>query len=175
MNHRRVFFAVAASAAILAYLTIVVGGDLTATGSGFACGASWPFCPGGVIPPDLNNPSVATEFTHRVVAFTTSLLILATLVLALLWYRREARILLLSAGSMALLVVQVLLGMATVQSKLSPDIVTAHLALGTATFAAALVLAVLAWTLPPAKAAADARPAGGSLHQEVDEQQRSEG
>lgn len=145
MDRRRVFQIIAIAAAVAAYLTIVVGGDLTATESGLACGASWPFCPGGVIPPNLNNPSVAREFTHRVVAFATSLLILATLLLALLWYRRERRILILSASTFVLLVAQVLLGMATVQSGLSPDIVTAHLALGTATFASALVLAVLSF------------------------------
>jgi cytochrome c oxidase assembly protein subunit 15 len=143
MNRRRIFQLFAIAAALMAYLTIVVGGDLTASGAGFACGASWPFCPGGVIPPDLNNPNVATEFTHRVVAFATSLLILATLILALLWYRRERRVLFLSVASFVLLVAQVLLGMATVQSDLAPDVVTAHLALGTATFAAALVLAVI--------------------------------
>lgn len=158
MNRRRMFQAIALAAALAAYLTIVVGGDLTATGSGLACGASWPFCPGGVIPSNLNNPSVATEFTHRVVAFTTSLLILAALILALLWYRRERRILLLSVTTMVLLVAQVLLGMATVQSDLSPDVVTAHLALGTATFAAALVLAVVSFLPMPPRAAPAAAP-----------------
>lgn len=149
MNRRRVFQVVVILAALMAYLTIIVGGDLTATESGFACGSSWPFCPGGVIPPNLNNPSVAREFTHRVVAFATSLLILATLILALLWYRREPRILYLSVASMALLVIQVVLGMATVQSGLSSIVVTAHLALGTATFAVVLVLAVLSVMRPP--------------------------
>ncbi len=148
MNRRRVFQVIAMAAALAVYLTIVVGGNLTATESGMACGASWPFCPGGIIPPNLNNAAVAREFTHRVVAFATSVLILATLVLALLWYRRESRILFLSVASMVLLVAQVLLGKVTVQSALSPDIVTAHLALGTATFASALVLAVVS-LLPP--------------------------
>lgn len=156
MNRRKVFLAVVVAATLMAYLTIVVGGDLTATESGFACGANWPFCPGGIIPPNLNNPKVAVEFTHRVVAFTTSLLILAALILALLWYRKEPKILYLSVASMALLIVQVLLGMATVQSDLSPDVVTAHLALGTATFAATLVLTVVCLLRPPAEPA----PAG---------------
>jgi cytochrome c oxidase assembly protein subunit 15 len=158
MNRRRIFQVIAIASALAAYLTIVVGGDLTASGAGFACGASWPFCPGGVIPPDLNNPNVATEFTHRVVAFATSLLILATLLLALVWYRRERRILFLSVASMGLLVVQVLLGMATVQSGLATDVVTAHLALGTATFAAALVLAVISLLPPSSEAAGQAAP-----------------
>ena len=92
------------------------------------------------------------------VAFATSLLIFATLVLALLWYRREPRIVYLSVASMVLLVAQVLLGMATVQSTLSPDVVTAHLALGTATFATALVLAVVSLMPPAAKPAAEGAP-----------------
>ncbi len=158
MSRRKVFLAVVVAATLMAYVTIVVGGDLTATDSGFACGSSWPFCPGGVIPPNLNNPSVAREFTHRVVAFTTSLLILATLILALLWYRRDPRILYLSVASMGMLVVQVLLGMVTVQSDLSPDVVTAHLALGTATFAATLVLAVVCLLRPPAEPGPAAAP-----------------
>ncbi len=146
------------AAALAAYLTIVIGGDLTASGSGLACGESWPFCPGGVIPPNLSNPSVATEFTHRVVAFITSLLILATLVLALLWFRRDRRILFLSVGTFVLLVAQVLLGMATVQSQLSAAIVTAHLALGTATFASALVLAVISLLPASGKPAPEGAP-----------------
>ncbi len=158
MNRRQVFQVIVVLASVMAYVTIVVGGDLTASGSGLACGDSWPFCPGGVIPPDLNNPSVATEFTHRVVAFTTSLLILATLILALLWYRRDRLVLLLSVTSFLLLLVQVLLGMATVQSKLATDVVTAHLALGTATFAAALVLAVALWMRPRAAPAPSGAP-----------------
>ncbi len=148
MDRRRVFQVVVILAAAMAYLTIVVGGDLTASNAGFACGESWPFCPGGIIP-DLSQPGVAIEFTHRVVAFTTSLLILITLILAFLWYRREARIFFLSVVSFLLLAAQVVLGMVTVQSVLNPAVVTAHLAVGTATFAAVLVLAVLSFMRPP--------------------------
>ncbi len=144
MDRRRVFQVVVILAAAMAYLTIVVGGDLTASNAGFACGDSWPFCPGGIIP-DLSQPGVAIEFTHRVVAFATSLLILLTLILAFLWYRRDARIFFLSVVSFLLLAAQVVLGMATVQSVLDPAVVTAHLAVGTATFAAVLVLAVLSF------------------------------
>ena len=175
MNRLKVFLAVVIAATLLAYLTIIVGGDLTATDSGLACGANWPFCPGGIIPSNLNNPSVLREFSHRVVAFATSLLLLVTLVLALLWYRREPRILYLSVGPMGLLVIQVVLGMVTVQSDLSPDIVTAHLALGTATFGAALVLAVVTSMRPPGEPVSRGQPGKASLHQEVDEQHRAEG
>lgn len=149
MNRRRVFQVVVLLAAVLAYLTIVIGGDLTASGAGFACGESWPFCPGGIIP-DLSNPQVAIEFTHRVVAFTTSLLILIELILAFLWYRKEGMLLWLSATTFLLLLAQVILGMVTVQSDLNAGVVTAHLAIGTATFASALVLAVVSLMGPRA-------------------------
>ncbi len=148
MDRRRVFQIVVIASVLAASLTIVVGGDLTASASGFACGESWPFCPGGVIP-DLSQPGVAIEFTHRVVAFVTSLLILATLILAFLWFRNDRRVFSLSVTTFLLLVAQVLLGMVTVQTKLDPLVVTAHLAIGTATFAAALVLAVVLSLAPP--------------------------
>ncbi len=149
MDRRRLFQIIAIVGALAAYLTVIVGGDVRSDLAGMACGESWPFCAGGIIP-DLSNPQVAIEFTHRVVAFATSLLILVELILAFLWFRKEARILYLALATMILLVAQVILGMVTVQSQLSPDVVTAHLALGTATFASALVLAVVSLlALPP--------------------------
>lgn len=157
MDRRRVFRIVVILSALAAYLTIIVGGDLTASGAGFACGESWPLCPGGIVP-DLSQPGVAVEFTHRVIAFTTSLLILVTLILAFMWFRKDWRILSLSVSTMALLVAQVLLGAVTVQTDLNPAIVTAHLAIGTATFAATLVLAVVMWMSPPTKTAAGGAP-----------------
>jgi cytochrome c oxidase assembly protein subunit 15 len=154
LDRRRVFQIVVIAAALAAYLTIVIGGDLTASDAGFACQDSWPFCPGGVIP-DLSQPGVAIEFTHRVVAFATSLLILATLILAFLWFRKDRRIFPLSVTTFLILFAQVLLGMVTVQTRLDPSVVTAHLAIGTATFAVALVLAVVLSLTPPSKAAAE--------------------
>lgn len=150
MDRRRIFYVVVIASALAAYLTIVVGGDLTASEAGFACGESWPLCPGGIIP-DLNQPGVAIEFTHRVVAFATSVLILVTLLLAFLWFRSDRRILSLSVTTFALLFAQVLLGGVTVQTDLNPLVVTAHLAIGTATFAVALVLAVVLSLSPPSR------------------------
>lgn len=157
MDRRRIFQIVVLASTIAAYLTIVVGGDLTASENGFACGASWPLCPGGLVP-DLSQPGVALEFAHRVVAFTTSILILVLLVLALLWFRKDRRITSLSVSTMALLIAQVLLGAVTVQTNLDPAVVTAHLAIGTATFATALVLAVVLWISPPSGRASEATP-----------------
>lgn len=155
MDRRRVFQVLAIVAAVAAYLTVIVGGDVRSDVAGMACGESWPFCAGGIIP-DLSNPKVAIEFAHRVIAFATSLLILAALILAFVWFRNEKRVLYLALASMVLLVAQVILGMVTVQSQLDPNVVTAHLALGTATFAATLVLAVVSLMTLPARPRAEA-------------------
>jgi len=157
MNRRRIFQIVAIAGAFAAYLTIIIGGDVRSSEAGLACGASWPLCSGGLIP-DLSNPNVAIEFAHRVIAFVTSLVILTTLILALLWYRTDRRVLLLAIASMVLLVSQVILGMVTVQSDLNGAVVTAHLALGTATFATALVLAVVSLMPSPPKPAIEGAP-----------------
>lgn len=157
MNRRRVFQAIAIAGAVLAYLTIIVGGDVRSSGAGMACTDTWPLCGGSVLP-DFSQPGVAIEFAHRVVAFATSLLVLITLILALLWYRMDRRVVSLSVSTMALLFAQVLLGAVTVQTDLNPTIVTAHLALGTATFATALVLAVVSLLPPAGKMSAEGAP-----------------
>ena len=157
-RRRRIFQALAVSAAIAAYVTVVVGGDVRSSGAGMACGDAWPFCSTGIIP-DFSQPGVPIEFAHRVAAFVTSLMILAVLVLAYLWYRRDMNTIALAAASMALLISQVWLGMETVAQDLSPPLATAHLAVGTATFATALSLAVMVLVAPPGRS---------SLHHEMD-------
>ena len=150
----RIFQAVAVGAAIAAYLTVVVGGDVRSSGAGMACGDAWPFCSSGIIP-DFSLPGVAVEFAHRVAAFLTSILILVTLILAYLWYRRDPKTIVLASASMGLLVSQVRLGMATVAQNLDPTLVTAHLAVGTATFATALSLAVVTLVAAPERPSLD--------------------
>ena len=157
MNRRRVFQIVAIAGALAAYLTIIVGGDVRSSGAGMACTDSWPLCSGSFLP-DFSQPGVAIEFAHRVVAFATSLIVLITFILAFLWFRKDWRITSLSVSTLALLFAQVLLGAVTVQTKLDPTIVTAHLALGTATFATALVLAVVSLMPPASKPAAEGAP-----------------
>lgn len=167
MNRRRIFQFVAIASAVAAYLTIIVGGDVRSSGAGLACGSDWPLCNGGVIP-NLSDPSVLIEFSHRILAAATSVLLLATLLLAFFWFRKDLRIVSLAVTSFALVLSQALLGAVTVQTDLNPTIVTAHLALATATFAAALVLAVLSFVPPSAKPAAGDTPSSPSAHSEVE-------
>ncbi|MBI3015114.1 MAG: heme A synthase [Candidatus Tectomicrobia bacterium] len=111
------------------YLLLVVGGIVSATGSGLAC-PDWPLCRGQLIPP-LEGP-VLIEYGHRVLAALVGLLVLSTAVTA---WRRRRRIPGVGAAAgvaLFLLLAQVLLGAVTVLGELPVEIVTAHLALGSA-------------------------------------------
>jgi len=138
-----------------AYATIVLGGTVRGMGAGLAC-PDWPLCHGSAIP-DLRDPTVAVEYAHRLAAALTSLSILLTMVFAILWFRPERRLGTLSFMSFALLVTQVAVGAVTITSENDPVVVTIHLALGTATFASALIVSLFALR-PSSLGAASPRP-----------------
>src|SRR5438874_2306919 len=145
-DRRRFYQVVAILAAVCAYATIVLGGTVRGMDAGLAC-TDWPLCNGSIVP-NLGDPRVAVEYAHRLVAAVTSLSILLTMVLALLWYRAELRLVLLSMVAFGILVAQVGLGALTITSALNWVIVTIHLALGTATFAFGLLVALFALRMP---------------------------
>jgi cytochrome c oxidase assembly protein subunit 15 len=148
LNRRRLLEIVAALGAISAYATIVLGGTVRGMGAGLAC-PDWPLCNGSAIP-DLRDPAIVVEYAHRLAAALTSLSVLLTMVIAILWFRPERRLVTLSFMSFALLATQVAVGALTITSENHPVVVTIHLALGTATFASALIVALVAiWRATP--------------------------
>lgn len=153
LNRRRIFQHMAIAATVCAYATIVLGGTVRGMGAGLAC-PDWPLCNNSVVP-DLGDPLVAVEYAHRLVAALTSLFLLLTMAFALLWFRSELRLVTLSFMAFAILVTQVAFGALTITSSLDWVVVTIHLALGTATMAAALILALVSLWPPPAAAAAE--------------------
>jgi protoheme IX farnesyltransferase len=120
-----VFRWLALAAAVMTFLLIVVGGIVRVTGSGLGC-PDWPLCHGQLIPP--LEFTALIEYSHRLTASLTSPLILATTIVAWARYRRTSWVFWPSVASLALLVVQVLLGGVTVVMELPPTIVAAHLA-----------------------------------------------
>lgn len=126
--------------AIATYVLIIVGGYVSASGSGLAC-PDWPTCNGQILPALTGH--VLVEYTHRLIAAVVSLLITATWLVIALRYRRERNIFIVSTMGLILLFAQVLLGMVTVQSELNAVVTAGHLGLGSAVFALVLVNALL--------------------------------
>lgn len=148
IDRRRSLQIVALLGALSAYATIVLGGTVRGMGAGLAC-PDWPLCHGSVVP-NLEDPLVVVEYAHRLAAAVTSFCLLLTFALALLWFRSESRLVILSFLTLAILATQVGIGALTIASSLDWVIVTIHLALGTATFASALVVTMVSlWHVPP--------------------------
>ncbi len=156
----------AVAAAAFAYALIVLGAVVRITGSGMGCGDNWPLCNGHLIPP-LNDINTVLEWGHRQVAAALSVL---TLLLALLAYLRRSEpggagpggTLRPACMSVALLLVQVLLGAVTVWLELPPTIVMLHLGTAIALIAALTFTALRAGAAgaPPVAAAV---PRGGII------------
>jgi len=137
------FQRLALATAVATYLLVVIGGTVRVTNSGLSC-PDWPACHGRLVP--TADGHVLIEYFHRLFASLVSVLILATAAVAWRWHRRDRAAVTLASAAIGVLIVQILLGGATVTQKLSPEIVTAHLAtamllLATVTLTAATALA----------------------------------
>ena len=118
----------------LIYLVIVLGAYTRAIGAGLACGTDWPLCKGYIIPPDILRLPVFLEYTHRVSAMATLILVFS--VEYLVWTRyRSYRNAFITANAMALLfTAQVVVGAVVVVYKLLYIASMTHLAIATVTF-----------------------------------------
>ncbi len=111
----------------LATLILVgVGALVRATGSGLGC-PDWPTCHGGLVPPGDMGHQPIIEFTHRYVAATVGLLVVATAVYAWRYYRAVPAVLWTAIIVVPLVMLQGLLGAITVWRELPPAVVATHL------------------------------------------------
>ncbi len=124
---------------ISTYILIVIGGYVSASGSGLAC-PDWPTCNGELIPALTGH--VLIEYTHRLFALVVTVFVTVTWLVAVSRYREERNILFLSTTSLVLLFGQVLLGMITVRTELNAVVTAAHLGLASGVFAFVLVNAM---------------------------------
>jgi len=130
----------------LAYLQIVFGAIVRITGSGLGCGDHWPTCKGEWFPPLLSTHLVI-EITHRFIAASLLVAIVALLVLA--WRRRSEPgvggprgVLHTVELAAALWFAPAILGAITVWLELPPLVIVVHLLLAV-TLLAVLALAVI--------------------------------
>lgn len=140
----------AVAATATTFLLVGIGGLVRATGSGLGC-PGWPRCFGRWVPP-LEYHAVI-EYTHRLVAAVTVVLIGTLAVVAWRRYRDVPRVFLPAVGSLGVVLVQAGLGAMVVEGRLAALLVTAHLATAMA------LVAVLAYVTVAAYAP-DRRSAG---------------
>ena len=132
--------------AVSALALVVLGGVVRVTGSGLGC-PDWPLCHGGILPPwELK---AVIEYAHRIVAsLVVGPLVVVTVGLAWLAYRRQPAVVAWTTIALLLLIAQALLGGATVLNELPGAIVAAHLALGEALLVCLILVSVLAYRGP---------------------------
>ena len=129
------------TAAVVAWLLIVLGAIVRITGSGLGCGNHWPLCNGRLLPP-LDLPTLI-EYGHRLVAAVVTTLVVA--LAAYTWRLRRG----LGIGdsprpsrapyvALGLLAIQITLGAITVKLDLPPWTIILHL--GTAMLLLATLL-----------------------------------
>ncbi|OOY41693.1 hypothetical protein BOV91_10130, partial [Solemya velum gill symbiont] len=138
------------SAALLAFIVVVLGAFVRLTDAGLGC-PDWPGCYGLLTAPEVGSQTADimhtesgvakawNEMIHRYVAGILGLLVLALTVIAVLNRRDPEQPVAVPVALLALVIFQALLGMWTVTMLLRPEIVTLHLLMGMAT------LAILWW------------------------------
>jgi heme A synthase len=141
----KVFRGFAVAAAVLAFAIAVLGSWVRINGAGLTC-PDWPLCHGALVP-SLEG-GVILEWSHRLIAFIESFVVLGAIVTGWRVRREIAGV----SGTLAALgivfLVQVGLGGATVLLSNSPPSVALHWGTGMALLATLTVLAVLSIVKP---------------------------
>src|SRR5216117_44872 len=166
----RGFTRLAWTAAGFTYLLIILGAIVRITGSGMGCGEHWPLCNGKLLPP-LDLPTLI-EYTHRLVAASVSILVLALATYAR-WLREGAgsreqdssngpiavsshrptvRPSVAPYAALGLLALKVALGALTVKLELPPWTVIVHLGTAMLLLATLIVAARESLGAPPSRA-----------------------
>lgn len=143
---------------VVTYFLIVAGGVVRVTGSGLGCGVvnDWPLCHGALLPP-LRQDAII-EFTHRWLAATSTALVVAMVTVAWLRYRHLTRIVRPATAVVALFIVQIILGAATVKLGLPGAVILIHLANALLLLGALVYITFVAWTTGTPRGDVDLSP-----------------
>jgi len=137
--------------ALFAYLQIALGGVVRVSGSGLGC-PDWPLCNGRPYPPA--NVHSIIEYSHRAVGSVTGILIIATVVMAWVVFRkRRPMVAWLATASLIGVVGEGVLGGIVVAKELSPWLVVVHL--GLAMIILGFLIATTVAAMPPFEGVSD--------------------
>ena len=111
---------------------MLIGVYITSSYQGLSC-PDWPLCPNGL---GIPGPEYLFEHIHRMLVIITSGFIIATAIYAYINARSVSTTAILAA---VIVIIQIILGMIMVYSKLHPLLVATHLATGILLFAMLLL------------------------------------
>ena len=128
---------------IILYSLMFIGGYVSSAGLGLTC-PEWPLCPNGIMP----NEEYFIEWTHRLIAATTGILVIATAIGS--WLNKNAgrKIKFTSTFAATLVVTQITLGALVIDLKLHAVLVAIHLGVGILLFSMVLLTTLFAFRIP---------------------------
>lgn len=121
------------------FLVLLMGANVTATGSGEGCGNHWPLCYGSVLPADTFESAI--EYSHRLVTGIEGILVFATAIGAWRIRRTYPLFRLLVPTMTAFLVIQALMGAAAVKWPQSDEVMALHFGISLICLAATALIA----------------------------------
>ena len=127
---------------IVLYSLMFLGGYISAAGLGLTC-PEWPLCPDGVMPGE----EYLIEWIHRLVAATTGVLVIATMVASFLNKRADTKIKVTSTLATIFVITQITLGALVIDTKLHAVLVAIHLGIGILLFAMVLLTTLFAFRI----------------------------
>jgi cytochrome c oxidase assembly protein subunit 15 len=119
-----------------------IGGYISAAGLGLSC-PDWPLCPSGILP----NEKYFIEWTHRLIAATTGILVVATTIGSWNAKNSDRKIKVTSTLAAIFVVTQITLGAIVIDLKLHAILVAIHLGIGILLFAMVLLTTLFAFRL----------------------------
>ena len=119
-----------------------IGGYISAAGLGLSC-PDWPLCPSGILP----NEKYFLEWTHRLIAATTGILVVATTIGSWNAKNSDRKIKVTSTLAAIFVVTQIALGAIVIDLKLHAILVAIHLGIGILLFAMVLLTTLFAFRL----------------------------
>ncbi len=125
---------------IACYATMMLGGEVLASGAGLGC-ASWPSCNGSFAPPLVG--AAAVEWSHRLGAASLSVFVTVLFVSALLFERKRPTLIRLSSFAFSAVLIEALLGGVVVETGLIVWLVVLHFAIATALLGFLAMIVVL--------------------------------
>ncbi len=119
-----------------------IGGYISAAGLGLSC-PDWPLCPSGILP----NEKYFLEWTHRLIAAITGILVVATTIGSWIAKNSDRKIKVTSTLAAIFVVTQITLGAIVIDLKLHAILVAIHLGIGILLFAMVLLTTLFAFRL----------------------------